>query len=198
MPFTYQSKSQGLTWLKKYVKKLLLAGASKLHWLWRKEDRVIAMFSINTIAFILEFLFNFFLIESVAVTWMNGVFPSMRWIISLGISISLLNTTVCGILTVSRNFYSASQEGQLPFIYAMLNDHHCPVVAVTQIIILSSVVILFLNVTYTIKYIGQVYTFMNALNMMALLKLRYKEPDLPRPYKLNQSDNIKFLLSLYE
>ncbi|XP_028740970.1 solute carrier family 7 member 13-like [Peromyscus leucopus] len=122
--------------------------------------------------------------ESVAVTWMNGVFPSMQWIISLGISISLLNTTVCGILTASRNFYSASQEGQLPFIYAMLNDHHCPVVAVTQIIILSSVAILFLNVTYTIKYIGQVYTFMNALNIMALLKLRYKEPDLPRPYKV--------------
>jgi hypothetical protein len=39
----------------------------------------------------------------------------------------------------------------------------------------------------------------DGLNMIALLKLRYQDPDLPRPYKVNQCLNviIKFPFSLY-
>lgn len=129
---------------------------------------------------------------------MNRVSPSMQWVVSLAISISILNTTVCGVLSASRVVYSASQEGQLPLICSMLNDHHCPVVAITQIIILSSLAIIPLNLIYVIKYLGLTYFIGNGLNMIALLKMRYKDPDLPRPYKVNKSMNIKFLLSLYK
>ncbi|XP_057646376.1 solute carrier family 7 member 13-like [Chionomys nivalis] len=122
--------------------------------------------------------------DSVAVTWMNRVSPSMQWVVSLAISISILNTTGCGVLSASRVFYSASQEGQLPLIYSMLNDHHCPVVAITQIIILSSLAIIPSNLSHVIKYLGLTYFIGNGLNMIALLKLRYKDPDLPRPYKV--------------
>ncbi|CAO2579968.1 Solute carrier family 7 member 13 [Lemmus lemmus] len=136
--------------------------------------------------------------DSVAVTWMNRVSPSMQWVVSLAISISILNNSGCGVLSASRVFFSASQEGQLPLIYSMLNDHHCPVVAVTQMIILSSLAIITLNLIYVVKYLGLIYFIGNGLNMIALLKLRYKDPDLPRPYKVNQNMNIKFLLYLYK
>lgn len=124
---------------------------------------------------------------------MNRVSPSLQWVVSLAISISILNNSGCGVLSASRVFYSASQEGQLPLIYSMLNDHHCPVVAITQIIILSSLAIIPLNLIYVVKYLGLTYFIGNGLSMIALLKLRYKDPDLPRPYKVNQSMNIKFI-----
>jgi L-type amino acid transporter 13 len=60
-------------------------------------------------------------------------FPSMQWVISLGISTAILHATSSGILSTSRIFYSISQEGQLPLIYSTLNEHSCPVVAITQL-----------------------------------------------------------------
>ncbi|XP_034373227.1 solute carrier family 7 member 12-like [Arvicanthis niloticus] len=122
--------------------------------------------------------------DSVGVTWMNRVFPSIQWIISLLISAVLLDSASCGIASASRVFYSASQGGQLPLIYSMLNDHHSPVIAVIQIVILSSVAIISSNIIYLVKYVSLGAWCLNVLHMIALLKLRYQNPDLPRPYKV--------------
>lgn len=122
--------------------------------------------------------------DSAAVIWMNRVFPSMQWIISLLISVFLIGSISCGIVSTSRMFYAASQEGQLPFIYSMLNDHHSPVVADIQAVILSSIGIISSNMIYLIKYVGLGAWCLNLLHMIGLLKLRYQNPDLPRPYKV--------------
>ncbi|XP_050995619.1 solute carrier family 7 member 13-like [Acomys russatus] len=122
--------------------------------------------------------------DSIAVTWVNRVFPSMEWIIALSVSVLLIGSIPCGILSASRVFYCASQEGQLPFIYSMLNDHHSPLVAVIQSIVLTSVAIITSNVIYLVKYVSLGAWFINLLNMIGLLKLRYQNPDLPRPYKV--------------
>ncbi|CAO2579971.1 Solute carrier family 7 member 13 [Lemmus lemmus] len=124
--------------------------------------------------------------DSVAVTWMNRVFPSTQWAISLGISASLVNSISCGILSASRIFYCASQDGNLPFICSMLNEHHSPVVAVFLVIILSSISIIISNLIYLVKYVGLGAWCINLLNMIGLLKIRYQKPDLPRPYKVSQ------------
>ncbi|EDL05147.1 mCG61881, partial [Mus musculus] len=122
--------------------------------------------------------------DSVAITWVNRAYPSMKWVISLGISFSSLSSTACIILSASRIFYSASQEGQMPLIFSMLNDHHSPIVAVTQVVILSTISIISSNLTSLIKYIGLINIFNEVLCMIALLKLRYQKPALPRPYKV--------------
>ncbi|XP_031232106.1 solute carrier family 7 member 13-like [Mastomys coucha] len=122
--------------------------------------------------------------DSVGVTWMSRVFPSMQWIISLLISAFLLGTASCGIVSASRLFYSASQEGQFPSIYSMLNDHHSPVVAVIQIIILSSIPLIFSSMIYLVKYVSLGAWCVNLLHMIGLLKLRYQNPDQPRHYKV--------------
>ncbi|XP_076419928.1 solute carrier family 7 member 12-like isoform X1 [Peromyscus maniculatus bairdii] len=122
--------------------------------------------------------------DSVAVTWMDRVFPSVQWVISLGISASMVTSTSSGILSASRIFYCASQNGQLPVIYSMLNDHHSPVVAVTLIIILSSIAIIASDLIYLVKYVALGASCVNLLKMIGLLKLRYQKPDLPRPYKV--------------
>ncbi|XP_063138934.1 solute carrier family 7 member 12-like isoform X2 [Rattus norvegicus] len=122
--------------------------------------------------------------DSVAVTWMNRVFPSMQWIISLLTSAFLFGSVSCGIVSASRMFFVASQDGQFPFIYSMLNDHHSPVVADIQAVILSSVGIISSNMIYLVKYVGLGAWCLNLPNMIGLLKLRYQNPDLPRPYKV--------------
>lgn len=71
----------------------------------------------------------------------------------------------------------------------MLNDHHSPVVADIQAVILSSVGIISSNMIYLVKYVGLGAWCLNLLNMIGLLKLRYQNPDLPRPYKVSQHVN---------
>lgn len=122
--------------------------------------------------------------DCVAVTWMDRVLPSMQWVISLGISTAVTDTTSCGILSGARLIYTASQEGQLPLIYCMLNEHHSPAVAVIQLIILSSITVISSTLSNLIKYLGLVASVLSALNMIGLLKLRYQDPDLSRPYKV--------------
>lgn len=117
---------------------------------------------------------------------MNRVFPSAQWALSLGISASLMNTISCGIISASRIFYCASQDGNLPFIYSMLNEHHSPVVAVFLIVMLSSISIIISNLIYLVKYMGLGSWCINLMNMIGLLKIRYQKPDLPRPYKVSR------------
>ncbi|XP_050995829.1 solute carrier family 7 member 13-like isoform X2 [Acomys russatus] len=102
------------------------------------------------------------------------------------------------ISSASRVIYSASREGQLPFLFSMLNNHSCPVVAVTKIIILSSVVIIPSNLIKLIKYLMLASSLVEVLYTIALLKLRYREPHLHRPYKVNQNNGFTFLLALHE
>jgi L-type amino acid transporter 13 len=92
---------------------------------------------------------------------MDKVFSSVQWVISLVISTSILNTTCSVLLAASRMFYSASQEGQLPLTHSMLNEHIFLVVAVIQIIILSSIAIIPSDLIYLIKYMGIVVWFIN-------------------------------------
>lgn len=129
---------------------------------------------------------------------MDRVFPSMQWIISFAVSISMLNSAACGILSASRFFYSASQEGQLPLIFSMLNSYHCPVVAVTKIIIFSSIAVIPSSLVNLIKYLMLLTLVLTELNMISLLKLRHQEPHLHRPYKVNQNSSFKFPFILYE
>ncbi|XP_032725000.1 solute carrier family 7 member 13-like isoform X2 [Lontra canadensis] len=123
--------------------------------------------------------------DAVAVTWMDKVIPSMQWVISFGISTSIVSNMCCTILSASRLFYTASQEGQLPLIFSMLNNYFSPTVAITQIIILASFLIISSDLINLIKYSGLATWILRGLYMIGLLKLRYQEPNLPRPYKVH-------------
>lgn len=154
-------------------------------WLQRKW-RIIAVVSIKQRDW-LFWNFSKIFIDAVAVTWTDKIIPSMQWVISFGISTSIFSSMCCTVLSASRMIYTASQEGQLPLIFSMLNNHSCPTMAVSQIIILTSVVIITSDLINLIKYSGLAIWFLRGLHMIGLLKLRYQEPNLPRPYKVNQN-----------
>lgn len=154
-------------------------------WLQRKW-RIIGIVSIKQRDW-LFWNFSKIFIDAVAVTWTDKIIPSMQWVISLGISTSIFSSMCCTVLSASRMIYTASQEGQLPLIFSMLNNHSCPTMAVSQIIILTSVVIITSDLINLIKYSGLAIWFLRGLHMIGLLKLRYQEPNLPRPYKVSQN-----------
>ena len=130
--------------------------------------------------------FSKIFVDAVALTWTDKIIPSMQWVVSFGISTSVFSTMCCTVLSASRMIYRASQEGQLPFIFSMLNNHSCPTMAVSQLIILTSIVIITSDLINLIRYSGLALWFLRGLHMIGLLKLRSQEPNLPRPYKVNQ------------
>ncbi|XP_037658633.1 solute carrier family 7 member 13 isoform X1 [Choloepus didactylus] len=122
--------------------------------------------------------------DAVAVTWMNRVIPSMQWAISIGVSASIFSSLNCSIFSTSRIFYVASQEGQLPLIFSTLNSRSCPAVAVIHILIFASILIVPSDLILLINYVGFTAWIELGLMMIGLFKLRFQEPNLPRPYKV--------------
>ncbi|XP_040848845.1 solute carrier family 7 member 13-like [Ochotona curzoniae] len=122
--------------------------------------------------------------DAVAVTWMNRIIPSMQWVISLGVSSSIFSSLNCTLFSSARVLYVASQERQLPFILSTLNIYSCPVVAVILRLIFASILVIPSDLILLINYIGFTNWIELGLMMIGLLKLRYQEPNLPRPYKV--------------
>ena len=86
-----------------------------------------------------------------------------------------------------------SQEGQLPLILSTLNIHSCPVAAVIQMLIFASILIIPSDLILLINYVGFTDWIQLGLMMMGLLKLRFQEPNLSRPYKVSQTKKKKIL-----
>ncbi|XP_072807757.1 solute carrier family 7 member 13-like [Vicugna pacos] len=122
--------------------------------------------------------------DAVAVTWMDRVIPSMQWAISIGVSSSIVSSLNCTVFSTSRLWYMASQQGQLPLIFSTLNIQSCPIVAVIQMLIFASILIIPSDLILLINYVGFTDWIQLGLMMTGLLKLRYREPHLSRPYKV--------------
>ncbi|XP_062045499.1 solute carrier family 7 member 13 [Lepus europaeus] len=122
--------------------------------------------------------------DAVAITWTDKVFPSLTWVVPFAISASLFSNLMINVLESSREIYIASEEGQLPLLFYMLNIHSSPLMSVLLIVIMASVVIVLTSLIDLINYLYFVISFWSLLTMIGMLKLRYQEPNLPRPYKV--------------
>lgn len=123
--------------------------------------------------------------DAVAVTWIDRIIPSMQWAISIGVSSSIVSSLNCTLFSASRIYFVASQEGQLPLILSTLNIHSCPVVAVIHILIFASILIIPSDLITLINYVGFTDWILLGLMMTGLIKLRFQEPNLSRPYKVH-------------
>ena len=122
---------------------------------------------------------------------MDRVIPSLQWAISLGVSSAIVSSLNCTVFSTSRLWCMASQEGQLPLILSTLNIHSCPVAAVIQMLIFASILIIPSDLILLINYVGFTDWIQLGLMMMGLLKLRFQEPNLSRPYKVSQTKKKK-------
>ncbi|XP_036621599.1 solute carrier family 7 member 13 [Trichosurus vulpecula] len=125
--------------------------------------------------------------DAVAITWADRVIPSYQWIISIGVSTSILSGLLSTIFSSSRLLYCASQEGQMPLLYSMLNIHSSPALPVIQTIIIASVMIFPSDLIRLINLLGFSGSIQMMLTIIGVIKLRYQEPNLPRPFKVHLS-----------
>ncbi|XP_020034755.2 solute carrier family 7 member 13 [Castor canadensis] len=122
--------------------------------------------------------------DAVAITWTDRVIPQLTWIVPFAISASLFSNLMIDILESSRLKYIAGQQGQLPLLFGMLNIHSSPFIPVLESVILGSIAIASTNLIELINYVFFVSSVWTILSLVGLLKLRYQEPNLHRPYKV--------------
>ncbi|OXB69370.1 hypothetical protein ASZ78_004860 [Callipepla squamata] len=130
-------------------------------------------------------LMLFFLAVAVAVTWADRVIPSVAWIIPLSVAVSIFGALNSSIFTLGRLSYAGSQSGHLPVLISMLNVHTCtPAPAMIFSTTIASIFIIPSDLIMLTNYFGFSAWLMIGLTCASLIVLRYREPNLHRPYKV--------------
>ncbi|XP_072125495.1 cystine/glutamate transporter-like [Mobula birostris] len=122
---------------------------------------------------------------AVAVTFADRTLSGFSSVIQILVSLSCLGAVTVGLFSASRVFFVASRENQWPTIFSMIHiQHHTPLPAV---ILIYPLVILMI-------FIGDLYGLLNlnsfprwlfmGLVTLGLIRHRYKQPDLHRPFKV--------------
>ncbi|KAK1175220.1 cystine/glutamate transporter-like [Acipenser oxyrinchus oxyrinchus] len=123
--------------------------------------------------------------EAVAVTFAEKLMGKFSMAVPIFVALSCFGSMNGGVFAVSRMFYVASREGHLPEILSMIHIRkHTPLPAV---IVLYPLTILMLSM-------GDIYSLLNFLSfirwlfiglvVVGLIYLRYKRPEMPRPFKV--------------
>jgi len=120
----------------------------------------------------------------VALTWTDRVIPQLTWSVPFAISASLFSNLVTSVFETSRTSYIASRNGQLPLLCSTLNVHSSPFIAVLLDVSMGSIAIVLTNLIELINYLFFVFSIWTVLSVIGILKLRYQEPNLHRPYKV--------------
>lgn len=144
---------------------------------------VIPQSEINLVAGSLQ-AFSIFL-EEYNLTWLT---PTMAFFVAIGVW-GAMSTWLAG---PSKGLLGAAQYGDLPPRCRHINSHGMPsvllVIQAGLVSILSLLFILFpdINSTYWILIAlnALLYLLMYLLMFAAAIKLRYKKPDVSRPYKI--------------
>nr|XP_006994791.1 solute carrier family 7 member 13-like [Peromyscus maniculatus bairdii] len=122
--------------------------------------------------------------DAVAITWTDRVFPQLTWTVPFAISASLFSNLVINVLESARVSYIAGDQGQLPLMFSTLNVHSSPFIAVLLNVSMGSIAIVLTNLIELINYLYFMDSIWTMLSMIGILKLRYQEPNLHRPYKV--------------
>ncbi|XP_031446805.1 solute carrier family 7 member 13 [Phasianus colchicus] len=122
---------------------------------------------------------------AVAVTWADRVIPSVAWIIPLSVAVSIFGALNSSMFTLGRLSYAGSQSGHLPVLISMLNVHTCtPAPALIFSTTIASIFIIPSDLIMLTNYFGFSAWLMIGLTCASLIVLRYREPNLHRPYKV--------------
>ncbi|XP_032411380.1 cystine/glutamate transporter [Xiphophorus hellerii] len=136
--------------------------------------------------------------EAVAVTFAERLLGNFSVVVPVFVALSCFGSMNGGHFALSRMFYVASREGQLPEVLSMIHvRRHTPLAAV---LILYPMTILQL-------FVGDIYSLLNFMSflrwlfigvvVLGLIYLRYTKPDLPRPFKVPLFIPVVFCLTCF-
>ncbi|XP_067906853.1 cystine/glutamate transporter-like isoform X2 [Heterodontus francisci] len=131
--------------------------------------------------------------DAVAVTFGDRTLKSFSTVIQILVALSCLGAITGGLFSVTRVFFVASRENQWPTLFSMIHiRRHTPLPAV---VLMYPMVILMI-------FIGDLYGLLNlnsfprwlfmGLVTFGLIRHRYKQPGLHRPFKIFSLSNCRF------
>ena len=124
--------------------------------------------------------------NAVAVTFGNKMFGVMRWIIPFFVACSTFGAVNSGIFASSRLFFVGARSGHMPRSMALINIKH--LTPIPCLILLGLITLLLLttsDVFILINFTSFVESLFIMISVFAVLYLRWKEPDLERPIRVN-------------
>ncbi|XP_075682181.1 b(0,+)-type amino acid transporter 1-like [Rhinoderma darwinii] len=122
---------------------------------------------------------------AVSVTWADRTIPSVAWIIPVSVAISIFGSLNGGMFMLGRLNYAGSKEGHLPAIISMLHVHYLtPAPAMIISTIIASIFVIPSDVISLTNYFSFSSWLLVGLTCISLVVLRYREPNLDRPYKV--------------
>ncbi|KAM6953036.1 cystine/glutamate transporter isoform 2-T2 [Lycodopsis pacificus] len=136
--------------------------------------------------------------EAVAVTFAEKLMGKFSIVVPVFVALSCFGSMNGGLFALSRMFFVASREGQLPEVLSMIHvRRHTP---------LAAVLILYPMTTLQV-FVGDIYSLLNFMSflrwlfigvvVLGLIYLRYTKPDLPRPFKVPLFIPVVFCLTCF-
>ncbi|XP_051153183.1 Y+L amino acid transporter 2 isoform X2 [Leptopilina boulardi] len=134
--------------------------------------------------------------EAVAVTFANQIFGIFAWTIPVFVALSCFGAVNGILLTSSRLFYAGACEGQMPEILTMIQTSRLtPAPAVLCMALLSMVYLFFPDINSLINYVGFATWLSIGVSVLCVPWLRWAQPNLPRPIKVNLAFPIVYILA---
>jgi solute carrier family 7 (L-type amino acid transporter), member 5 len=133
--------------------------------------------------------------NAIAVTFGDKVLTYGAWIIPIMVAISAFGGLSVHIMTSSRMCFVAARNRHMPEVLSFINvNHYTPAPSLVFLCVLSLLYLFIGDVYVLITYSSVVETFFIMLSVSAVLYFRWKEPDMPRPIKVNIFVPIFFVL----
>ncbi|XP_063707414.1 Y+L amino acid transporter 2-like [Culicoides brevitarsis] len=134
--------------------------------------------------------------EAVAVTFADRCFGMFAWTIPVFVALSTFGAVNGILLTSSRLFYAGACEGQMPEILTMIQIQRLtPTPAVLIMALLSMLYLMSSNIFALINYVGFATWLSIGAAVLCLPWLRWKQPNLERPIKVNLIFPVFYLLA---
>ncbi|PNF28196.1 hypothetical protein B7P43_G07593 [Cryptotermes secundus] len=134
--------------------------------------------------------------EAVAVTFANHLYGYMAWIIPVFVALSTFGAVNGILLTSSRLFYAGACEGQMPEILTMIQIKKLtPTPAVLCMALLSLLYLTVSDIFALINYVGFATWLSIGVAVLCLPWLRWAQPNLPRPIKVNLVFPIVYIIA---
>lgn len=124
--------------------------------------------------------------NAIAVTFGDKVLTYGAWIIPLMVAISAFGGLSVHIMTSSRMCFVAARNRHMPEVLSFINvKRYTPTPSLVFLATLSLLYLFIGDVYVLITYSSVVETFFIMLSVTGVLYFRWKEPNMPRPIKVN-------------
>lgn len=134
--------------------------------------------------------------EAVAVIFADRLYGSFAWVVPVFVAMSTFGGINGILFTSSRLFYAGAEQGQMPQILNMIQiNHMTPSPAVMFVAILSLIYLCSSDIYALINYVGFATWLAIGLAVVCLPYLRWVQPELPRPIKVNLFFPIIYILA---